>query len=126
MKLSLNQVGIRNENSIIMFATRNPSLIWMEKNMKKDINDDIRVTWELRKVNNVYPAWYTEEGGTYCSVCNIAYDFDDSYKALLLCRAKGQVRGPRCIRCGRTLRTRSKTNPKSKFWLIVDMIEGRK
>lgn len=84
---------------------------------------DIRLEWALRQINNVYPEWYTKEGGTYCSVCSLAYDFDDSYKALLLCRAKGQVRGPRCIKCGRILRTRSHTNPKSSFWIRVDVIE---
>lgn len=87
---------------------------------------DIRMAWELRKVNNIYPKWYIQECGTFCSQCGLGYDFDDSYKALLLCRAKGQIRGPRCIRCGRILRTRSKPNPKSGFWEKVDRIEGKK
>lgn len=91
----------------------------------KNLNDLIRVSWSLRKVSNVYPKWYTDDGGTFCSCCGLAYDFDDSYKALLLARAKGQNRGPRCIRCGRILRTRSKPTPKSGFWDKVDEIEGR-
>lgn len=86
----------------------------------------VRFTWNLRKVNNVYPAWYTKECGTFCSQCNLGYDFDDSYKALLLCRAKGQTRGPRCVKCGRILRARSKPNPKCGFWERADKIEGRK
>lgn len=88
------------------------------------LNDIIRVEWNLRKVQNVYPKWYVEEGGTFCSQCCLGYDFSDSYKALLLSRAKGQVRGPRCIICGRILRTRSKPNPESGFWKRVDELEG--
>lgn len=90
-----------------------------------NLNDIIRVEWKLRKVSNVFPRWYTEVSGTFCSCCGLAYDFDDSYKALLLCRAKGQNRGPRCIICGKILRTRSKPNPFSGFWEKVDEIEGK-
>lgn len=86
----------------------------------------IRTTWSLRKLNNVPPNWYVEEGGTFCSLCSLAYDFDDSYKALQLGRAKGQERGPRCIRCGKILRARSKPNPKSRFWSKVDEVENGK
>ena len=85
-----------------------------------------RPSWELRKVNNIYPKWYIVECGTFCSQCSLGYDFDDSYKALLLSRAKGQIRGPRCIKCSRILRTRSKPNPTSGFWNKVDEIEGKK
>ena len=95
--------------------------------MKKmiDLNDVIRVSWNLRKVSNVFPKWYTEINGTFCSCCELAYDFDDSYKALLQARAKGQSRGPRCINCGKILRTRSKHYPKCGFWIKVDEIEGK-
>jgi len=86
----------------------------------------IRTTWNLRKVNNVYPDWYVKDCGCFCSQCRLAYDFHDSYKALLLCRAKGQMRGPRCIRCGKILRSRSKPNPMSGFWNRVEIIEGIK
>ena len=89
-----------------------------------NLNDVIRVEWRLRKVSNVFPKWYTTIAGTFCSCCGLAYDFDDSYKALLLSRAKGQGRGPRCIKCGKILRTRSKPNPTSGFWEKVDEIEG--
>jgi len=85
---------------------------------------NVRTTWELRKINNVYPKWYIENCGTFCSQCGLGYDFDDSYKALLLSRAKGQMRGPRCIKCGRILRTRSKPKPNSGFWNKVDEIDG--
>jgi hypothetical protein len=86
----------------------------------------IRSEWKLRKLNNVSPRWYTDICGTFCSQCGMAYDFDDSYKALLLSRAKGQTRGPRCIRCGKILRTRSKPNPYCGFWHKVDEIESEK
>jgi len=89
----------------------------------KTINEEIRSEWKLRKVNNVSPKWYTNECGSFCSQCSLAYDFNDSYKALLLGRAKGQARGPRCIRCGKILRTRSKPNPYSGFWHKVDEVE---
>jgi len=88
------------------------------------LNDSIRVTWELRKVNNVPRWWYTTQCGTFCSLCGLAYDFADSYKALLLSRAKEQNRGPRCIKCGKILRTRSKPNPKSGFWSKVEGFTG--
>lgn len=91
----------------------------------KNLDGIIRVTWKLREIQNPYPEWYTDKCGTFCSVCGLAYDFDDSYKALLLCRAKGQNRGPRCIKCGRILRTRSKPNPISGFWERVDEIEEK-
>jgi len=87
---------------------------------------NIRTSWELRKINNVYPKWYVKDCGTFCSQCSLGYDFDDSYKALLLSRAKGQMRGPRCIKCERILRTRSKSNPHSGFWKKVDKLEGKK
>ena len=29
-----------------------------------DLNDVIRVSWNLRKVSNVFPKWYTEINGT--------------------------------------------------------------
>jgi len=82
----------------------------------------IRITWNLRKVNNVNPRWY-KQCGTYCSSCGLAYDFDDSLKALLLSWAKNQIRGPRCIICSRILRTRSKPIPKSGFWDKIKEIE---
>jgi len=93
----------------------------MERN---NLNDIIRVTWNLRRVSNVFSTWYTKTNGTFCSCCELAYDFDDSYKALLQCRAKGQNRGPRCIKCGKLLRCRSKPTPNSGFWSKVDEIEG--
>lgn len=94
--------------------------------MKKmiNLNGIIRVSWNLRKISNVPPTWYVDLCGTFCSLCTLAYDFDDSYKALLLCRAKGQHRGPRCIKCGKILRTRSKPNPLSGFWIKVDEVEN--
>ena len=87
---------------------------------------EVRVTWNPRQVSNVGPKWYSTECGTFCSLCSLGYDFDDSYKALLLSRARGQPRGPRCIRCGKVLRTRSKTRPNlhGGFWKKVDKIEG--
>lgn len=88
-----------------------------------EASGNIRSEWKLRKVNNVSPKWYTHICGTFCSQCGLAYDFHDSYKSLLLSRAKGQSRGPRCIRCGKILRTRSKPNPTSGFWLKVDELE---
>jgi len=95
-----------------------------------DSNNDILkivdyLKFNLRKVGNVYPKWYIDECGTFCATCGLAYDFLDSYKSLLICRAKGQTRGPRCIKCGRILRTRSKPNPKSGFWEKVDEIERK-
>lgn len=98
----------------------------MNRNLNIDITQIMNILeFKLRKVENVYPKWYVEEGGTFCSCCGLAYDFIDSYKALLICRAKGQPRGPRCIKCGRILRTRSKPNPKSGFWKRVDELERR-
>lgn len=77
-------------------------------------------------VNNVHPEWYIKICGTFCSQCRRAYNFEDSYILLKLCRSKGQMRGPRCINCGKILRTRSKPNPKSGFWEKVETIEGIK
>lgn len=83
----------------------------------------IRPEWNLRKVNNVFREWYVKSSGTFCAECNLAYDFDDSYKALLLTRARRQTRGPRCIMCGKILRTRSQSTPISGFWKKVSSIE---
>ena len=104
--------------------------------MPNDINKQPRNTfpqslkeffeWHLRPVNNVHPDWYVKVAGCFCSQCRLAYDFVDSYKALLECRAKNQLRGPRCIRCHKILRTRSKPNPFSGFWQKVDEMEGIK
>jgi hypothetical protein len=91
--------------------------------MEKVMTEGIRSEWKLRKVNNVPPKWYTHECGAFCSQCATAYDFNDAYKALLLSRAKGQTRGPRCIVCGKILRTRSKPNPFSGFWDKVEKLE---
>lgn len=109
-------------------------LIWVGSMVK--LSDTPRITlpssikdffdWHLRSVNNVHPTWYIEVHGCFCSQCRLAYDFIDAYKALLMNRAKGQLRGPRCIICGKILRTRSRPNPKSGFWDKVEEIEGRK
>lgn len=88
-------------------------------------NEAIRTEWKIRRINNVSPNWYTKICGSFCSQCSIAYDFDDSYKALLLNRAKCQTRGPRCITCGKILRTRSKPNPTSGFWDKVTKMEKK-
>jgi len=80
----------------------------------------------VRKLNNVGPDWYVKDCGCFCSQCGLAYDFYASYRSLQDCRAKGQMRGPRCIHCGKILRTRSKPNPKSGFWDKVEKLEGVK
>jgi hypothetical protein len=99
--------------------------------MSKISNDKLKELGELldyhpRKVNNVHPEWYIKVCGTFCSQCRLAYDFIDSWKLLKYGRAKGQIRGPRCNRCGKILRTRSKPNPKSGFWDKVEELEGIK
>lgn len=93
--------------------------------MEYDINELVRVTWDLHKVNDIHHDWYIKYCGTFCSLCGLAYDFHDSYKALLLSRAKGQMRGPRCIKCGKILRTRPRSTRDGGFWKKVDKIEGR-
>lgn len=96
--------------------------------MKKPPIEALPSSWDLhiRKLNNVAPDWYIKNCGTFCSQCRLAYDFYASYRSLQDCRAKGQLRGPRCIRCGKILRTRSKPNPKSGFWNKVEEIDGER
>lgn len=70
-----------------------------------------------RKVQNVGGRWYRIEGGSFCSHCRIAYNFEKTLEILLSGRKKGMIHGlPRCHYCGKSLRTRSKPSCHSGFW----------
>jgi len=90
--------------------------------MEKKIVKPPELLSPAKYVNNVHPDWYIKVCGTFCSQCRRAYNFEDSRILLLLSRSRKQMRGPRCIECGKILRTRSKPNPKSGFWEKIEMM----
>jgi len=70
-----------------------------------------------KTLQNVGPKWYIEEGGSFCSRCRIAYNFNETLFLYLRCLRLNIFHGiPRCINCGRRLRTRSKHHYESGFW----------
>lgn len=93
----------------------------------KDAKEFVEVTRKVlvplkegeRKVQNVGGKWYVQ-GGSFCSHCKIAYDFERTLEILLEEREKGLSHGlPRCDYCGKSLRCRSKPNNYSGFWKKV-------
>lgn len=78
-----------------------------------------------RKLQNVGPKWYIEKGGSFCSRCRLAYTFDETLSIYFRCLELGLVHGiPRCVGCGRTLRTRSKPRYQSGFWKRLDVMKN--
>lgn len=79
-----------------------------------------------RLLQNVGPKWY-KRGGTFCSVCRVAYNFEESHLLYLRNLELGMTHGiPRCLYCSRSLRTRSKSNPESGFYRKLDELKNPK
>lgn len=78
-----------------------------------------------RKLQNVGPTWYIEKGGSFCSRCRYAYIFNETLTIYFGCLELGLNHGiPRCIHCGRTLRTRSKPRYEAGFWIRLDKMKN--
>ena len=69
-----------------------------------------------REVNNVKGGWYVE-GGTFCSKDRLAFSFEETVEIYKRNLDNGSTFGiPRCLECGCSLRTRSKSSHESGFW----------
>jgi len=69
------------------------------------------------KKENIGRGWYEDEKGSFCSHCLVKFNFEETLKIYLLNRDSGMGHGiPRCIYCGRTLRTRPKKKHVHGFW----------
>ena len=75
----------------------------------------------LRK-ENIGRGWYEDEKGSFCSHCLVKFDYEETKKIYLLNLASGMEHGiPRCIYCGRTLRTRPKKKHVCGFWEKIEV-----
>lgn len=69
------------------------------------------------KKGNIGRGWYEEEKGSFCSHCLVKFSFDETLKIYLMNKQSGMRHGiPRCLYCGRTLRTRPKKKHVHGFW----------
>jgi hypothetical protein len=120
-----DQYIISEENFTTQNAMMVLTLVKFPKKLFVPKGESPEVEFLGRRVNNVGPNWYIEHCGTFCSVCKVAFTFEESYSILLRCREMGMNHGiPRCVYCSHTLRTRAKAKYESGFWKKVREIEN--
>lgn len=75
--------------------------------------------------SSVGRGWYDKKKGTFCAHCLVAYNFDETYRIYLLNVRAGMRHGiPRCMYCGRSLRTRPKKRHVNGFFQRLKEIKG--
>ena len=145
MKLNPNQVNIENGNAINVdllarispkrrselekFGTLNAQsvkelfILLAENFIIKNATTTLILMYDNHKigrhVTNISAKWY-KRGGSFCSICHLGFTFIETYAILLMCEERKMKHGlPRCMYCGKSLRTRSKSDYKSGFWNML-------
>jgi hypothetical protein len=111
-KNELEKFGILNAQNVAALYT-----LLVENSIMQNVMTIHTLTSRIGKeIKNVCPRWY-KDGGSFCSTCHLGFTFIETYALLLVCESNNMTHGlPRCIYCGKSLRTRSKSDYTSGFW----------